>query len=54
MGGYHYLEPKNGELRVTCWCERAVVRVRVEMIRAARTRSCGLPSCYPGCRPHAA
>ena len=36
---------RNGPLRVTCWCEAAVVTVPAAEVRAGRTRSCRRSDC---------
>lgn len=40
-------EPVNGCLGTLCWCERKVVAVPVEHVRAGRTYSCGDDTCMP-------
>lgn len=39
--------PRNGCLGTLCWCERKVVAVLVEHVRAGMTYSCGDDTCIP-------
>lgn len=48
MTGGNVLAPRDGEeVQVTCWCEEAIVWVRIEDIRAGITDTCGRDGCEP-------
>lgn len=38
---------ESGLLDATCWCDRTVVKVTPEDVRAGRTKSCGRRGCAP-------
>jgi hypothetical protein len=40
--------PKDGEeVQAACWCDRSIVWVRIEEIRAGRTAACYRMACKP-------
>jgi hypothetical protein len=44
------IDPESGVIPVSCWCERRIVAVDRDALRAGRTASCGHPRCRA---PHA-
>jgi leucyl-tRNA synthetase len=45
MKGYEYGIMPNGDMQVTCWCERVSVVVSNEDVRNGITKSCGKLRC---------
>jgi hypothetical protein len=46
LGNAHAgIDPASGVIPVSCWCERRIVAVDRNALRAGRTASCGHPRC---------